>query len=328
MTLAPRKETFDSIEEQWRTLVDESPSASVFSTPVWLRAWWENCSSSEELMLLSFRSEAGVAGIAPLMASENTLRFMAYSDVCDYHDFLVQSGGEEPFFQSLVDLFAEGPWASIELDGLAEDSPTLHWLPSLARERGFDVERSAEEVSPQIPVASTWEDYLGSLGKKDRHELRRKFRRLEAAGQASYYAVGSGELTGDVSIFLDLLRSSREDKAAFLNADRERFFHGLATAVAAEGLLKLFFLELDGVRVAGSLCFDFNGAYYLYNSGYDRDYAALSVGLLLKAACLRDAIERKKGRFDLLRGPETYKYHLGAKDHWLYKLVIRRAGTR
>ena len=109
-----------------------------------------------------------------------------------------------------------------------------------------------------------------------------------------------------------------------MTPERERFFHSLAEAMARAGYLKLFFLELDGVRVAGALCFDYGDSYLLYNSGFDTQYAALSVGLLLKAFCLKDAIERKKKWYDLLRGAETYKYHLGARDRWLYRLTISR----
>ena len=63
----------------------------------------------------------------------------------------------------------------------------------------------------------------------------------------------------------------------------------------------------------------------LYNSGYDPDYSKLSVGLLLKALCLKEAIEDGKEYLDFLRGKEPYKYDLGAKDVQLYQVILRRA---
>ena len=53
-----------------------------------------------------------------------------------------------------------------------------------------------------------------------------------------------------------------------MTPEREHFFHELATAMDKEGLLRLFFLELDGERVASAFCYDYENAYYLYNSGY------------------------------------------------------------
>ena len=76
--------------------------------------------------------------------------------------------------------------------------------------------------------------------------------------------------------------------------------------------------------MAASLCFDFNDGYYLYNSGYNTEYASLSVGLMLKTMCIKDAIEQGRKRFYFLRGDEHYKYDLGAKDCHLFRLVIQR----
>ena len=63
----------------------------------------------------------------------------------------------------------------------------------------------------------------------------------------------------------------------------------------------------------------------IYNSGYDPQYAYLSVGLLSKAACLRHAIEDGRKRLDFLRGNEPYKYDLGGKDLQVYRCLIKKA---
>ncbi|MEE8347693.1 MAG: GNAT family N-acetyltransferase, partial [Dehalococcoidia bacterium] len=67
-----------------------------------------------------------------------------------------------------------------------------------------------------------------------------------------------------------------------------------------------------------------NGEALLYNSGYNPDYAYLSVGLLSKALALRKAIEEGRSRFDFLRGPEPYKYDLVARDVAVYRCTVRR----
>ena len=72
------------------------------------------------------------------------------------------------------------------------------------------------------------------------------------------------------------------------------------------------------------MCFDYNNVWSLYNSGHNTDYAALGTSFLLKALCLKDAIDAGKDYFDLLRGTEQYKYHLGATGRGLYTLAILR----
>ena len=102
------------------------------------------------------------------------------------------------------------------------------------------------------------------------------------------------------------------------------FFEIMASGVAAKGYLRLAFLEVEGQRVASAICFDCGDHFHLYNSGYDLDYASLSVGLLCKAFCIREGILEGKKYFDFLRGTERYKYHLGGQDVPIYRCVISR----
>lgn len=326
MSLTVRLETFESLRNDWQTLLTEIPDTFPFLTPTWLETWWQSLGQGNELALYSMREAGRLRGIAPMMRSGRTLRFLAASDVCDYHDFLFAPGCEQACLDSFLDTLAEAPWDSLQLEGIREHSQTLERLPVQVEKRGWQISRSPDEVSPLILVFKTWDEYLESLDKKDRHELRRKFRRLEGAGQVRLIAIEGGPgLDADVGVFLKLMAASRESKEAFLTPERERFFHTLAKAMGGAGYLKVFFLELDGLRVATAYCFDYCGGYYLYNSGFDPAHASLSVGLLLKALCLRDAIEKGKTKFDLLRGAEPYKYHLGAKDQWVHKLAVWRA---
>ncbi len=122
--------------------------------------------------------------------------------------------------------------------------------------------------------------------------------------------------------FFPLMRASSHDKDDFLTPEREDFFKKLALELAPRGQFKLYFLEVDGVRVASCICFDYAGTYLLYNSGYDPEFSTLSVGLLNKALCLKEAIEEGRECFDFLRGNERYKYDLGGKTvpyfRWSY----------
>lgn len=72
------------------------------------------------------------------------------------------------------------------------------------------------------------------------------------------------------------------------------------------------------------LCFDHEDTLSLYNSGYDPAYAALSVGIVSKELCVKDAIESGRRAVDFLRGREPYKYHLGGKDRMVSRVKIRR----
>jgi len=124
--------------------------------------------------------------------------------------------------------------------------------------------------------------------------------------------------------FLYLMGQSREEKSEFLTVERGVFFKDMSLKLAQRGFLHLFFLEVNGVRTAATVCFDYNNVLSLYNSGHNTEYAALGTGFLLKALCLKNAICQGKDYFDLLRGTEPYKQHLGANGQELYRLSILR----
>jgi CelD/BcsL family acetyltransferase involved in cellulose biosynthesis len=153
--------------------------------------------------------------------------------------------------------------------------------------------------------------------------VRRKLRRLEEAGSVHCRFVDDPAAVPDfLGTFISLFVESRGDKAAFMTAEMESFFRTMAAAMSQAGLLRPSVMELDGVPVAALMVFDYGGTVYLYNSSFDRRYSSLSVGVLSKALCIKDSIERGRRRFDFLRGGEQYKYHLGGREVPLYRCQI------
>lgn len=325
MALEVRREEFDHLTKEWEALLPRSWFDTVFLTPLWQRLWWEELGGGAGLLLAALREQGRLVAVVPLMESAGGISFLGDTDLWDYHDFIVAQGREEEVFPKLFAWLREQRWRSLDLRSLPQGSPTLEHLPSLARAAGYAVNVTQEDVAPGVALSGSWEEHLARLSKKDRHEVRRKFRRLEQAGRYGWYSWnGATPLAGALEQFLTLMRGSREDKAIFLTAERERFFRRMASELAQAGLLRLFFLQVDDTVVASALCFDYASRRLLYNSGYDVEYASLSVGLLLKALCLRDAIESGMAYFDFLRGSERYKYELGGTDVILYRLLVER----
>jgi CelD/BcsL family acetyltransferase involved in cellulose biosynthesis len=168
---------------------------------------------------------------------------------------------------------------------------------------------------------------VASLSKHDRHELRRKLRNLEAAGDVAYDAV-SGDTPGEVDALLALMRASHTEKGAFLTPSMEAFFRDLSAEFGALGMARIGSLRLDGRVAAKLFTFETAGATYLYNSGYDPQFSHLAVGLLSKAIAIRGAMAAGKQRFDFLRGEEDYKHRLGGTPRDIYRYVVEaKPGT-
>ncbi len=324
-TAATPLNSFHEIRSEWLDLLDKCPVNTFFLMPQWQEIWWEAFRERRELAGFYLQGPDGVTAIASLARQGDDLSFVGNTETFDYNDFMVRSGSEGDFFAALIAWMDQKDFKALELPSLIETSPTLEYLPDLARQRGYSVDISEEDVTPGLELPDSWDSYLAGLSKKNRHELRRKLRRLESTEGWRWYCVqGAEEVSARLEDFMSLMRQSAPDKAAYMTGEREAFFRRITQRTAELDLLRLYFLEMDGQDVASSLCFDYNGARYLYNSGYNPDYAYYSVGLLLNALCLREAIEQGKTYFDFLRGPEPYKYHLGGLDRTIYHMVVTK----
>jgi len=288
---------------------------NIFVLPCWLEIWWREFGSGAELYLCAVWQKETVIGIAPLLLKEDKASFIGSADVCDYLDFAVALGREQDFFDILLGSLKQKGISRLDLNCLRPDSTVAANLVTMARNQGCEVSCNPEDVSLELDLPATWEEYLEMLTAKQRHEVKRKLKRLWEAGDVDYCIVDDSEAVPYIiDIFLKLFRDSREDKATFMTAQRESFFRSVAKAMTDVGLLRLGILQLDTSPVAAVMYFDYKDKVYLYNSGYDPQYSSLSVGLLSKVLCIKDSIQRGKKRFDFLKGAEAYKYRLGGKE--------------
>ena len=317
--------SFDAATGEWARLLPRSVANTPFQTLEWQQVWLDEVGDGASPQILKIADGEETLGMASLRREGDALTFVGDEDLCDYNDFLILPGHEQPFFDALLDYLETTEWSELRLFSLAEESPTLKMLPESARSKGLNVEIVQQEVCPGRQLPEEWEEYVAGLRKKHRHELRRKLRRLNTAEGVRWYSLTEpDEVEAAMDDFLELLAMSRQDKAEFLTPQREKFFRSLASSLSREGLLSLFFMEIQGKRVASAMTFDYGGSLLLYNSGFNPNFGYYSVGLLLKALSVKSAIEDGKSYYDFLRGNERYKYHLGGVDKPIYNMVVTR----
>ena len=316
-------ESFDSLTSYW--LKPRSPLKwdCVFVLPPWLEVWWREFGSKGDLYLSAVKQRGTIIGVAPLLLQEDVACFIGSADVCDCLDFVITPGSEHDFFNILLDDLRQKGISRLTLRPLRPDSTVLTHLVNISEERRYKVSCKVEDVSLELELPPTWEEYLGILNRKQRHEVRLKLRRLYETGEVNYRIIeDSKTVTDAIEFFLKLFRESKKDKEIFMTTQRESFFRSLAKAMAQVRLLRIGVLELDSQPVATIMCFDYNDTVYLYNNGYDPQYSSLSVGLISKILCIKDSIERGRRKFDFLKGAEEYKYRLGGKEITLYGCQI------
>jgi CelD/BcsL family acetyltransferase involved in cellulose biosynthesis len=334
ITLYESDALFAELEGEWRELLSDSAADQIFMTREWLSTWWEAYQPGRIWTLVARDAEGRCQGIAPWFVTvvpggQRVIRSIGYVDVTDYMDVIARRGAEQAVFAALAGWLAghSGTFDRIELRNFPEDSPALAQLPNLLSARGLDAQIQLDDVCPVITLPERFEDYVASLDKKNRHELRRKLRR--AAGQMDWYIAGpEHDLSAELGVFLRLMAASSPEKTTFLDDAKNRtFFELVVPKIAERGWLQLAVLTINGDAAAAYLNFDYGNRILVYNSGHDpAAYGQMSGGIVLMARLIEHAIERRRLVFDFLRGDEPYKYDLGGHDTKIYRMEI--AGGR
>jgi CelD/BcsL family acetyltransferase involved in cellulose biosynthesis len=295
-----------------------------FILPSWMQVWWQSFGAGNDMFIRTYKDNDTVIGVAPLMKKGDTASFLGGTDVCDYQDCIVAPGKEADFTGALFDDMQKNGISVLDLKHVRPDSLVMQTIKQMASEKGFDFTADKEDVSFEMPLPDNFETYLDSLNSKQRHEVRRKLRRLYEEGNIQYRFIGSGpELSAALETFFRMFVESRQDKAEFLTDYMKQYFRAIVKAMADDGILRLGILELDGKPVAEILCFEYQGCLYLYNSGYDPQYVGLSAGVLSKVLAIKYCIDKGIKKFDFLKGAEPYKAHIGGQEISLFHCRIR-----
>lgn len=254
--------------------------------------------------MIVHRSDRGVAAVEVV---DGEVWGVGPRDLVDYRS-PVGPGGIELLAGLLAD-------RAFHLDSLPRE--VAEPLAMAMDATGRSVDLVQVDSTAVLALPATFDDWLLSIGKKERHETRRKRRRYE-------------DLVGDPRVvrfagaqdrleeFVALHRTSVGEKGSFMTTGMVAFFRDLMhlpgwgiDALVSEG----------GAIVAAGFGYHGDDGYYLYNSAFDPAYREASPGVVLIASLIEFAIEEGQVLLDFLKGDEPYKYRLGARERQLFTIT-------
>ena len=327
--------------DSWNNLLAESITDVPFLRYEYQRAWWEGLGGGEwkqaELLLISARENGQLIGIAPLFLTEYdgqpAVMLIGSIEISDYLDLIVHPADLPRFSTGLLDYIASpfgddarGPsnWSALDWYNLPDSSPTLAALKTESESRGWTFTRDVYHPTPYIPIPGDFEAYLAGIEKKQRHEIRRKLRRALESGIVRFYIVdGNTNIESEINDFFDLMVQD-PSKANFLHPAMRAQMTTILRTAHEQGYLWLAFLEVDGVKTAASLNFDYRGKLWGYNSGVGGGHKELSPGWVLLAHVIQWCCENGRHEFDFMRGDEEYKYRFGAVNRFVMRARVKR----
>jgi len=194
-----------ALAAEWDILLKQSRFNSFFLTHAWQTTWWHYLGHGD-LWIIAFHEPTTkqLVGIAPLYRFQHEdgtrqgqyqLSIVGCIEVSDYLDLIIAAGWEDAVQRTLLQWLQSDTaptWDILDLCNLPQDSMTYQTLPSLYEAAGLTVTMTQEDVAPQFELPLHYETYLqNQVDKKQRHEIRRKQRRVEREAVVDFYMVGS-----------------------------------------------------------------------------------------------------------------------------------------
>jgi CelD/BcsL family acetyltransferase involved in cellulose biosynthesis len=317
--------------QEWNALLNQSITDTPFLRHEYQSAWWQHRGGGEwknaQLLLVSAREGDALVGIAPLFIAEYenqpTLLLNGSIEISDYLDVIVRKDDHAKFLTGLLDFLAStlpDNWSALDWYNLPDISPTLAALQAESSTRGWTHLEEIYRPTPRIALNGSFDDYLAKIDKKQRHEIRRKMRRAaESELNVRFVVVDqSADIEPELDIFFDLMVHD-PNKANFLHPAMREQMTTVLRAAHEHGYLWLGFFEINGVKTAASLNFDYGNKLWGYNSGVSREHMELSPGWVLLGHTIQWCCENNRSEFDFMRGDEDYKYRFGGVNQYVMR---------
>ncbi len=332
-----RPEAWLAMASEWNRLLERSVHPLPFLRHEYLAVWWQSLGAGEwsqaRLAVAVYRDDEGrLLGAAPFFITPTahgpTMMLVGSHRLSDYLDVLVVPEAQEAFARALGQALFGPRRAFPEVRrwegwNLLPDSPLRRFTEGWAEQFGWRRAESPCEEAPILPLPPSWEGYLHLVGKKQRHEIRRKLRRAQRQPEpVRWHRVTQPEELDPAMDRLFALMEHHPPKAAFFTPPRRRWLRQVARTALEHGWLFLAFLYVGERPAAAFLCFDFHQRLWIYNSGFDPEFKHLSPGWVLLAHMIQWAIARGYRAVDFMRGDETYKYRFGAQRRPLYWVLM------
>ena len=328
---------WQAIAPQWDALLVTSHMDIPYLRYDFMSTWWHTRGGGEwdpqtsHLRIVLAYHENHLVGIAPLFEAPDTngqsvLHLIGTIEVADYLDLIAAKADLPEFIPGLLTFIASHSLTQgkpLKLVNILEHSASLPLLHTSASALGWQIQQERLQPCPQVFLPADWEKYLAGLDKKQRHEIRRKMRRLENAEVSSRWltVTDKPDLEARMGQFLHMM-SQDPSKQTFLTPTMRQFFSEVSTDLYESGFLHFSFLEIDGQSAASYFCLQYGKVLWVYNSAWQAAYSEYSPGWVLLSHLVQWAIENEFEAIDFMRGDEAYKYKFGGVDRFIARVSL------
>lgn len=300
-----------NIEPEWLDLWRRTPAATPFQSPMWLLPWLRAFGNGE-LVVFAGRENGELTSLAPLLVlrdDDESLGMVLGTGNSDYIDVLGPRDAADSIVARLADVDCQ-MWDFQQLRPSA-------LLLEAAAPPGWSADVSEQDRCPILPIEGAGGELGNLISPHFRKKLRYYWRSLDRLGRVSIEEPGDASLDSMMDALFELHAARWKKKGLpgmLADETDQRFHREAARAMLQAGSLRMYATRLDDRVVAVFYGFADRDAVYYYLSGYDPELERQSIGTVIVAHAIEQAVLSGAKTFDFLRGAEQYKYSWGATD--------------
>jgi CelD/BcsL family acetyltransferase involved in cellulose biosynthesis len=338
----------EDLREEWDGIV-EAANAPLEMTYDWCRVWWLNYGANREARIFIFRGEGDVVGIVPVCIDRirfgplglRTAKIMGADSTPGLCDLPVL----EPWTETVIDellrrLFGDEGCDAALFGPLSEAGGRWAAVRAAAGRQADLVTVLRDRVVTRhttIALPRTFDDYVASLSRNLRHNVRKAWRRLNSAFEVQVETVADpGQVHTELEAFIDMHTAQWKSRGKLGHfgdwPGAWGFHHDLVAALSASDRVRLLRVSAGGTAIARQYAFVFADTCSCRLSARDAEpqWDAFGPGLLSLLMLFEDAFDEGMRTIDAGTGEYGYKRRLGGTEHDARSilLVARRGSAR
>jgi CelD/BcsL family acetyltransferase involved in cellulose biosynthesis len=295
----------DRLAPEWDELAVRVGSPP-YVRPGWVAAWWRAFGDGD-LEIHTLRRDGRLAAVLPVARRRDVLRSVTNVHTPSSGLLAEDGSAATELARTLFTVNAR----RVSLEPLDPAGASMSACERAAREMGYRFVVRPFQRSPYLEIAGDWGAYESRLSRSLLDDIRRSRRRLARLGAVQVDVLdGTGQLEERLAEVFAVEASGwkgRSQTAIRSRPETAAFYADVAGWAATHGMLRLFFLRLEGRPIAAFYALVARGTCHLLKGGYDPAFRRHSPGKVLMHELVAHAFRERLTRVEFHGDADAYK---------------------
>jgi CelD/BcsL family acetyltransferase involved in cellulose biosynthesis len=328
------REAIQQYYPQWQELLASGSHEPSLSIP-WTEALLHSFLEGHPVSLIVLADSTGIAGLVPLYVKEIKKAGMSLSTLSPvaehfntHSDLLLRDSSTElaeAFLNAVLSVPVK--WDVFRINRFLMGHPLFQSLESVLKNK-FDYAYRIQSEAPSffIELAKTKDEFLKTVSRKLREDLRRHLKKLRSAGDVSFHSIRDFH---DFDKLFDTIQRIEEASwkhkhgTGISSTEKSRqFYKELCRGEMKYGRLRVAMLCLKHIPIAYEMGLVYGKKYYCLHGSYDESYKKNSPGAVLLAQLIEDLIQEGIEELDSFGEPFAHIQHWTDKYRWHRSILI------